>query len=485
MSVLQIVATGAVLFLLYRFLLETIGVKKLGLWSLIMASTSVGQVANFGLTGSVVKFVAKYVALGEKDNVSDVVQTAIVSLAGFMGVISILSYPFLKVLLQYIVEKEMIELALLILPYALASFWLKILVSAFQSVLDGYQRIDIRSAILTVGVILNLLLCVMLVPRYDLMGVAYAKIFQLFLTLVALWIILRLRMFLPLIRWKWSKECFLEMFKFGLKFQAISITGMVYGPLTRALLSKFGDLSIVGYYEMASRLIQQFRALLVSANRALFPTIADLNERDPQKITSVYLASYKLLFYLALPMYSLLVILLPIISQYWIGHYEEVFVFMGTLLSIALGVNTLAAPAFIVNLGTGRLNCNLISRITIGCLNAALGLMLGAHFGGIGVVWAWGIAMVGGSSIIPLYYHKSNRVAISELWPKDIRPLTLICLAAVIIVITMRKIGNKDIFQLIIWCQILVVLVSVWFNPVRDQLRKWIFGAFVRTKSVM
>jgi len=57
MSVVQIVVIGIVLFILYRFLLNTIGVEQLGIWSLVLATTSVTQIASFGLSGSVVKFV--------------------------------------------------------------------------------------------------------------------------------------------------------------------------------------------------------------------------------------------------------------------------------------------------------------------------------------------------------------------------------------------------------------------------------------------
>ena len=80
MSVLQIVLIGIVIFILYKFLLVTIGVRKMGIWSLILASTSVAQVANFGFSGSVVKFVAKYTALKENQNASNVIQTAAISL---------------------------------------------------------------------------------------------------------------------------------------------------------------------------------------------------------------------------------------------------------------------------------------------------------------------------------------------------------------------------------------------------------------------
>lgn len=46
MAVLQTLVMGAILFFLYRYLLRTIGVEQLGLWSLVLASTSVTPVAD-------------------------------------------------------------------------------------------------------------------------------------------------------------------------------------------------------------------------------------------------------------------------------------------------------------------------------------------------------------------------------------------------------------------------------------------------------
>jgi O-antigen/teichoic acid export membrane protein len=69
-SVVQIVISGISLFFLYKFLLETIGVTQLGIWSLVLAMSSMIQVANFGLTGSIVKNIADYDALGDTRSIA-------------------------------------------------------------------------------------------------------------------------------------------------------------------------------------------------------------------------------------------------------------------------------------------------------------------------------------------------------------------------------------------------------------------------------
>ena len=41
MSVAQAVVSGGILFVLYRYLLSTIGVEQIGIWSIVLAITAV------------------------------------------------------------------------------------------------------------------------------------------------------------------------------------------------------------------------------------------------------------------------------------------------------------------------------------------------------------------------------------------------------------------------------------------------------------
>ena len=83
MAIVQVVAVGIILFVLYKFLLKTIGIEDLGIWSVVLATTSVAGIGNFGLSGSVVKFVAKYVARGKGEAVA-ALEPAVVSLAALL-----------------------------------------------------------------------------------------------------------------------------------------------------------------------------------------------------------------------------------------------------------------------------------------------------------------------------------------------------------------------------------------------------------------
>ena len=480
MSVVQIVVISAILFILYKFLLNTIGVEQLGIWALVLATASVTQIANFGLSGSVVKFVAKYIARRENENVSGVIQTAALSVGALVGLFLIIGYPIAKWLLRLVIPYESLPYAIAILPYAFLALWIMVITSIFQAGLDGYQRIDLRSLLLMGGAVLHLFLCFQLAPTYGLMGVAYARVIQNFTILLGSWLLLKRHLpLLPIFPYKWDKGLFKQIIGYGINFQVISVTSMFYDPITKALLSKFGGLSMVGFYEMASRMVQQLRALIVSANQVLVPAIADLKEKVPEKIQSVYLTSYQLLFYLALPLFSLIIVCTPIISEIWIGHYERVFVIFATLLAIGWLLNTLNAPAYFAYLGIGELRWNVIAHIAIALLNAGLGFLLGVFYDGMGVVVAWVFSLALGSSIIFLSYHLRHKIPLIELLPRASRIIIVACLIGIlstlIIQVKLNHAFNAIILNTIILFSFsIIVFIPLWLHPMRKRLIGWV-----------
>jgi len=486
MSVTQIVVISVVLFVLYKFLLNTIGVAQLGIWSLVLATTSVTQIANFGLSGSVVKFVAKYVASGKDENISGVLQTAVLSVAVFGSCVLLIGYPIAKWVLGLVIVNEYLPLAFSILPYAFLALWSMVITGIFQAGLDGYQRIDLRSLLLIGGAIIHLLLCFVFAPIYGLIGVAYARVLVNVLILIGSWLLLkRCLPVLPVFPYRWNKGMFREIIGYGINFQVISVTAMLYDPITKAFLSKFGGLSMVGYYEMATRMVQQFRALMVSANQVIVPAIADLKEKSPEKIQSVYSNSYQLLFYLALPLYSLIIICAPIISELWIGHYEGVFVLFTILLAIGWFLNTLASPAYFANLGTGDLRWNTLGHVAIAVFNLGLGLLFGIFYGGTGVVIAFVFSLVAGSLIIPISYHIKYKIPLRELLPRESIMVGLTSGTGILVTMLLYYQFRASwcimaVASLVILTFSSIIFIPIWVHPMRKRLMEWISSNLLR-----
>jgi len=479
-SVTQVVITGVILFVLYRFLLDTIGVEQLGIWSVVLAITSMTGIVNLGFSGSVIKFVAKYLAKGEEKNVADVIQTSVISIGVFSGITLLILYFLANQILRLIIPSVSLEDALIIFPYALLSLWIILIADVFRAGLDGCQRIDVRNITIVIATLFNLIFCFVLVPNHGLIGLAYSRIIQVTVLLVADWFMLkRILSFLPIVPYKWNYKLFKEMINYGLNIQVISISQMLCGPITKVLLTKFGGLTMVGFYEMASRMISKLRDLIVSANQVLVPLIANLQERTPNTIQNIYRKNYRLIFYIAVPFYSAIIAFVPLISIVWIGYYEAMFVIFSILLVVIFFVNTLSVPAYFSYLGIGKLEWITLGMIIRLFVNIVLSLIAGYFFGGIGVVAAWVIVSILGNLIIVVSYHRVYKISLKNLLPKENVWVIISCFVAIfssfLIYYRFYYILNNVIIATItiIITFLMIIFSSIWFHPIRKQLIKW------------
>jgi O-antigen/teichoic acid export membrane protein len=491
MSVAQVIVITAVQFILYRLLLKTIGIERLGIWSVVLATTSVAQIANLGLSAGVVKFVAKYLARGEEETVVAVIQTTVISLGLFFALILVVVYSVIGMLLGLVVPTAHLKEALSIVPFALLSLWITVLAGVYQAGLDGYQRIDLRSKLLMSVSVVNLIVCYVLVPKFGLMGLAYAQVAQSGLLLIGSGLVLKRRLpVLPLIPSRWNREVFREMLGYGLNFQVITISQMLCDPITKSLLSKFGGLSMTGFYEMAGRMVMQVRAMIVSANQVLTPAFADLEVRNPEMIRKLYKDSFRLILYVAVPSYAALIAFIPILSELWIGHYEKVFILFSVLLAAGSFVNTLAGPAYFVNLGTGELRWNTWAHVIIGVSNLALGWFFGGILGGKAVVIAWVFSLTAGSLVIPFSYHYKNKIPVVDLVSKENGRILLASLLGLFFSLLFYNQMNHRLAPLVLAALCVfffsaILVVPIWLHPMRKRSMAWIADEFVQVRKVM
>lgn len=476
----QVIGCAAVLFFLYRFLIRTIGVERLGIWSLVLATTSIVTLANQGFSTSIVKFVAKYVALGDPLRVTCLVETALFSIAAAVGVLSLLLYPVAVWALHLILPATRVPEALAILPYALASLWLNLCASVLQAGLAGHERITHRNSLVLGASVVYISLAIALVPSRGLLGLAEAQLLTASLSLAAAWLLLRRQIpGLSLVPHRWSTPLFREMLSYGLHFQAITAAQAAREPLTKALLAKFGGLYMTGLYDMAMRWVITFRELIVQANQVLVPTVAGLHESDPSIVPRLYRDSYRVIFYLSIPLFAFLIVLSPVVSRIWLGRSDSAFVALVALLAVGWLVNVLCNPSYVIALGTGDLRW-----VTIGCfctifLNASLGYWGGKYLGGFAVVAAAVISLIFGYLVILLSYHLSNRISFTHLWPAHSLLLVLASAAGAAFFLPYFHSRSSSLASVptvsgILAALTLIVLVPMWFHPMRRRLFQWL-----------
>ncbi len=406
---LQILLSGISLFILYKILLIQIGIELIGVWSIVMAFSAFLRTGDFGFAGSIVKFISENVTKKDMKKVENIISTSITSVSVILGFLLIISYFIIPTFLPFFISKEYFDLALELFPYSIISVWLAVLGTLVIFVFDGINRVDIRSSFLVISNLFLVGLSIFAVYSFGFIGLGYAQVVHAGIQLIIAWILvnkhLKVESFSP---FAFDFTIFKEMFSYSVHLQVASLMTMLLEPISKLFLGYFGNLSSVGYFEMANRLVMQVRNIIVNANQALVPMITKSHTQE-QDLKGSYMATLKVLFVVSLCFYSFTGFLASFISEIWIGHYNQDFIYFTYIILISLGINTLAGAAYFTNVGTGNVKFNTMAQSIIAVTNVLFAVLLGYFYTAYGVVIAYGVSIIIGSLWLIINFNGRNK----------------------------------------------------------------------------
>lgn len=475
LSALQVIVTGLTLFFLYGYLVRVLGIDAIGMWSLIVASTSVARISELGLSGSALRYVSKYLALNNKRKAADALQTATITIAILFALLVVIILPAARHILSWLLKPTDVELGLQLLPYGLASLWLVGIAACIQAGLDGCHRADLRSIATIAASLLHLGLVVLLVPKYGLFGLAAAQILQGGFLVGLVWLMVRRTLTpLPIFPIHWSKSAFLEMWRYGTTYQLTGIVAMLVDPTIKILLTSFGSLANVGYYEMAYKMVSKVESLAAVASRVFVPYISKLFELSPEKIPKFVARAVEIMFAISSMLFGALIAFSPFISVLWIGQYEATFVLYAWLLIIGHFVISITFPVYHANMGMGKMMWNLSSRAAAAVVGIITGLLLGLVADTVGVVLGYVTGLLVGGVILII----SGKMWINQFNIREILLNIFILFSACMTAILMNMVlffGVVEMeyhalkFTIGIFIYILLVLPAFWYFFLRNE----------------
>lgn len=396
----QVFLVGVIYYFLYKFLLIELGVKLLGVWSVVMSASSLANIADLGISTSMVRFVSLYEHNNNLKKIPNLVFTGVILNMLFFIPICLIIFPTAYFILPNVIEKEYVSLARELLPFSLCCILINSISGVYGSILDGFRKNYLRNFLLTISSVLFLISSIFLVKKYGLIGVVWAQIFQSLFSLIGcLFISIKIIQYNPF-KWNWSKSIFNEIIRYGIKFQLTSLTGVLNEPITKMLLSRFGGLAFTGYYEMANKLVMQIRGAIVAGNQSLMPYLVKENISEEKSKFSILEISFAGVFVISLFILSILNISSNWISNIWILHYEPIFIKVLLCVSISMFINLLSAPVYFALLSYDKLRPIIVSQSAMVITNLTLGFCFGYFFKGYGIVFSWMITVIVGSVIL-------------------------------------------------------------------------------------
>lgn len=397
-SAAQAVAGMAVLFLVYRLVYRAAGPADLGMWSLLMAVTQAGRVADFGLGAGIPRHVAADLAAGDRVRAARCVETAATLTFGIALLLGVgLVVLFLDGASRWLPEANLPLLRRLALP-AVAAFTCLSVGGVYQGALDGIRRSDLRFAAHLSGQFVLVAGTMSSVPRLGVVGFGWAMALQFLVTwLLSAFLLRRAGVGCAWLPIRAEGAHFRRMLGLGVPLQMISLVTLLSDPVTKFLLTRFGGAASVGTYELASRLVQQVHLLVMAAMRPVLPAVTTISREGLERVDGLLAATQVRCCRVVVPAYTGLAAALPVISVLWLEAYNARFVLFAGILCTGWMVNACVIPQYTVLVGLGRVRAPLLSHLYMGLVSAGLGITLGALLGATGPVLAWTGALITGS----------------------------------------------------------------------------------------
>lgn len=464
----QMLATAALLLLLYRIIISNCGISALGIWSVVAASTSAVKIADFGMGASATMYVARYLAKGDDIGAISAIKTALTTSAIMLSGLLALAYPVLLYVFDSVFDAAELSIAHEILPFAAASFFTSSLSAVLMSAIDGCQRIRTRAMIVISGNVVLVATTYILVKPAGIAGAAMAQLVQAVFLLIASAVFLRrFLMALPIVPLGWNRDQFKAMFGYGAKVQLSAIAMLVFDPLTKIALAKFGGAQSVGYFEMASQVVSRMRSFIGAANQTMIPHVARRTITNADSIPVQYDIAFRLTYYFTMISFTALWILHPTI--YWLlgssASDELDFIFL--LLVIAWGLNALSVPAYYFNMGTGDVGINAKHHALMSSINLCLAFVSGMVWGWKGVAYCYATSLLAGSLYLVLASKYKSKAVGARLRLEDIL-LTFTAVGSGLVGGSLNSDSSLQPATMTISMALLVA--GAWLHPLRHQL---------------
>jgi len=419
-SVIQVLVSTTVLLLAYRQISTRLGLVELGIWSVVSAVAAVGRIADLGAGTAMVRLLPPILGKGDFATAGRLVVTAFSLVAITLLVVLPVAFPLLIKLTGVVVADVHADLIRQLLALSLLSLMCNASGSCLLGTLEAMQRYDQRFVTVLIGNLVFLAMVLILAPTLGLVGLAVGVVAQAAISLIVGWWYvragLRLGKWLPL---GFHRQCARRVFATGGPLQGITLANLAFEPTTRLLLAKFAGIEWAAIFDVAERIVNQARSLLMAALQVSAPRFATIAADARQEREGMYRLVYGLTWCLSVVGFGIVYAALPALGTVALGTQRPELLLLGAALTIAWHLNTMSGPAYFSILGGGRLAWIVLAHVVLAMANIVLGLWWGAMFGAPGVIGAFVVALVIGSALNLIGHHKDFGYSVLPVSARD------------------------------------------------------------------
>lgn len=401
-----VVSTFLFSFILAPIMLSRLGLAQFGVWAVTGALAQYTRLLDFGVMGSLARFVALYDAEGDRRRIEETVGIGIIA-AGLISAVTflaaVLAAPLVSDVLGVLGTGDM--RIVLIGAAGVSSSYL--FTAVLGAVPIGLRRMGPPNIAATVANVVNFLASVTALllstslAVYALANLAAAAVG----ILLAVWALFAVWE-RPLVR-RPSATHFRGLFSFGVKSQMVNLAQLVNVQTDKLIIAAMLGPRTAGAYEIGNRVVQGALSLGLMTLSALIPTAtADLIKRG-REVIEEYFARYTVRsLAIGWPLLGALCVSAPYLLIAWLNETPPDTIAIIVLLSVAFAVSMSTGVAMTLVVSDGHPGLVAQTATIVVVLNVGATIAAAPVFGLWGVLVATVVADVIASAIFVARFHR-------------------------------------------------------------------------------
>jgi O-antigen/teichoic acid export membrane protein len=397
-----------VAFFLSPILVEGLGNRCFGIWSLVESILAYLMLLDLGVAASVVRYVAKYQASADRANLNRVFNTSfcIFAAAGALALALVGGFAYLGLGL-FTIPADLRNEARWLLLLLGVNLALGLPLSVFPAILEGLGRYPARTAIRTLSLLVRSgLLLVVIQARGGLMelGVVLtaASLLEYLVQALVAWL------YLPELRWSptladWAT--FRLIRGYSLNAFLIMIAGRISFQTDALVIGMFLLPEHITYFVIGARLVEYAKDSLRALTTVLTPAASTLEAQgELAALRHLLVNGSRTILWLVLPVQLGMIFLGKPFLALWMGpSFAEYSYPVLLILAVPLGLLMSQSVAARILYGMGQLSWYVWLALLEAAANLAVSLALIRSYGIVGVALGTALPNIGFSLALAVH----------------------------------------------------------------------------------
>src|SRR2546427_50592 len=456
--------------LLAPLLLSYLGQDRFGVWVLYWSLLQYCLLLDMGVGFSLTKYFSEFGAKGDVQSINKVLASTITVYIVVGVALVLLLWPLVAWVSSFFsIPQDLRQEAIVTFQVGLVAFFLMNLVSIFDGLLKGFQRMDLVNLTLIAVSFPNVLGSYLVLRLgWGLFGLVVVVVIVYTLQLGLF--VLQARSVCPGLAWNRRDVRFETLgllFGYGSRLQIAKLAYLVSFQTDKLLLGLFVPLRYVTFYDLGSKVSSVTRDLAHVMFGALFPAASELSgNADHTRLWTMYERGTKYLFLCSIPALIGIWLTAHLVLQAWLGHVSSDVHLAVVLLSTGYWAVVSVGMATAVGAGIGWVGPLMRTSLIQSGLNLLLSLTLIVPFGYVGVLVGTTAALIlSNGYLLALFCRDFNRSLIdhvrlaSQIFLLNIPPL-IVSLPTSLLLSGWVKGGGRGVaFVALLGCVILYGIV--------------------------